>query len=217
MHPGRRPSRATLPRWEARPRYFGLLAVVFAAVASASGSDSRTHPSPFLPPPGDPSAAVAPAAAKDSLEFTGVIVTGQTVLLNLTDTQAKKSFWIGVGKSENGVEAVDYDRRQDAATLKVRGETKRLVMKQPVVVASSGTSAATVPIAPVVPLPPPSTPAEAEREARMLVSDLLEIGMQQRKAYEEAQRKAALEATKTNASALPIAPAQNAPGLVPQP
>jgi hypothetical protein len=90
-------------------------------------------------------------------------------------------------------------------------------MKQPVVVASSGTSAATVPIAPVVPLPPPSTPAEAEREARMLVSDLLEIGMQQRKAYEEAQRKAALEATKTNAAPLPVAPAQNAPGLVPQP
>ena len=30
-----------------------------------------------------------------------------------------------------------------------------------------------------------------EREARMLVSDLLEIGMQQRKAYEEAARKAA--------------------------
>jgi hypothetical protein len=51
----------------------------------------------------------------------------------------------------------------------------------------------------------------------MLVSDLLEIGMQQRKAYEEAQRKAALEATKTNAAPLPVAPAQNAPGLVPQP
>jgi hypothetical protein len=194
-----------------------MFAVFLAVIASASASDSRLHPSPFLPPPGDPSGPVASAAAKDSLEFTGVIVTGQTVLLNLTDTQAKKSFWIGVGKSENDVEAVDYDRRQDAAILKVRGETKRLVMKQPVVVASSGTSAATVPIAPVVPLPPPSTPAEAEREARMLVSDLLEIGMQQRKAYEEAQRKAALEATKTNAAPLPVTPAQNAPGLVPQP
>jgi hypothetical protein len=32
--------------------------------------------------------------------------------------------------------------------------------------------------------------AKQEREARMLVSDLLEIGMQQRKAYEEAQKKA---------------------------
>lgn len=43
--------------------------------------------------------------------------------------------------------------------------------------------------------PAPSTPqtaqAKAETDARMLVSDLLEIGMAQRKAYEEAQRKAA--------------------------
>ena len=217
MHPGHRASRAPLPRWEVRLCPLGMIAVLLAGLASVSASESRLHPSPFLPPPGDPSAPVTTAAAKDFLEFTGVIVTGKTVLLNLTDTQAKKSFWIGIGKSDNGVEAVDYDRRQDAATLKVRGETKRLVMKQPVVVASSGTSAATVPIAPVVPLPPPSTPAEAEREARMLVSDLLEIGMQQRKAYEEAQRKAALEATKTNAAPLPVAPAQSAPGLVPQP
>jgi hypothetical protein len=41
----------------------------------------------------------------------------------------------------------------------------------------------------------PSSPAEVqqkqETEARMLVSDLLEIGMAQRRAYEEAQRKAA--------------------------
>lgn len=45
--------------------------------------------------------------------------------------------------------------------------------------------------------PPPApgtaaaTQAKQETEARMLVSDLLEIGMAQRKAYEEAQRRAA--------------------------
>jgi hypothetical protein len=37
----------------------------------------------------------------------------------------------------------------------------------------------------------PETQVKQETEARMLVSDLLEIGMAQRKAYEEAQRKAA--------------------------
>ena len=37
----------------------------------------------------------------------------------------------------------------------------------------------------------PLTVARQEEEARMLVSDLLEIGMAQRKAYEEAQKKAA--------------------------
>ena len=39
--------------------------------------------------------------------------------------------------------------------------------------------------------PTPESQAKAETEARMLVSDLLEIGMAQRKAYEEAQRRAA--------------------------
>jgi hypothetical protein len=46
-----------------------------------------------------------------------------------------------------------------------------------------------------MPAPAPSGPmtpevqARQETEARMLVSDLLEIGMAQRRAYEEAQRK----------------------------
>lgn len=55
------------------------------------------------------------------------------------------------------------------------------------------------PAAPAATPPPakpetPATPeavAKAETEARMLVSDLLEIGMAQRKAYEEQQRKLA--------------------------
>ncbi len=41
----------------------------------------------------------------------------------------------------------------------------------------------------------PLTVARQEEEARMLVSDLLEIGMAQRKAYEEAQKKASAGAT----------------------
>jgi hypothetical protein len=56
--------------------------------------------------------------------------------------------------------------------------------------------AAVAPTTPTPPQPPPPTPgsiAHQEQEARMLVSDLLEIGMAQRKAYEEAQKKAALE------------------------
>jgi hypothetical protein len=48
-------------------------------------------------------------------------------------------------------------------------------------------AAATAPAQPAVPL----TIARQEEEARMLVSDLLEIGMAQRKAYEEKQKKAA--------------------------
>jgi len=176
-------------------RFPAVLSLFTGAVWSGIvAAEPVLHQSPFLPAPGQTTAA--PVAAPGTHEFTGVIITGKTVLINLTDTQARRSFWIQVGKSEDGVEALDYDRKTDAATVRLRGETRRLVLKQPAVVASSGTTVATVQVAPSVPLPPPSTPAEAEREARMLVSDLLEIGMQQRKAYEEAQRKASAEAAR---------------------
>jgi hypothetical protein len=57
------------------------------------------------------------------------------------------------------------------------------------------------------PEPPakPNAVARQEEEARMLVSDLLEIGMAQRKAYEEAQKKAA--ATETEKASTTPAPA----------
>jgi hypothetical protein len=65
-------------------------------------------------------------------------------------------------------------------------------------VAMAGNSASTPEAPPPAkPSPAPSGPvtpemqARQETEARMLVSDLLEIGMAQRRAYEEAQRKAA--------------------------
>lgn len=73
--------------------------------------------------------------------------------------------------------------------------------------ATVGTPAptATPPAAPTVPL----TIARQEEEARMLVSDLLEIGMAQRKAYEEKQRQLA---DPNAAPPTPPPPAQPAPG-----
>ena len=56
--------------------------------------------------------------------------------------------------------------------------------------AASGPTTLTDPAKPAAPVVAP-TIARQEEEARMLVSDLLEIGMAQRKAYEEAQKKAA--------------------------
>lgn len=64
------------------------------------------------------------------------------------------------------------------------------------------------------PPPAPGSPAEIQKkqetEARMLVSDLLEIGMAQRRAYEEAQRKASEGGTQptTSTDATQPAPAQ---------
>lgn len=172
-----------------------LAVPLLAALAAGLGAaEPVLRESPFLPAAG---AATPAAAAPEAHEFTGVIVSGAGVLVNLTDTQARRSVWIAVGKTVDGIEVLEYDRKADAVSVRLKGgELKRLALRQPAVAATSGATVATVAVAPVVPLPPPATPQEAEREARMLVSDLLEIGMQQRKAYEEAQRKAALEAAR---------------------
>lgn len=50
------------------------------------------------------------------------------------------------------------------------------------------------------PIVPVTTREDQEREARMLVSDLMEIGMRQRKAYEEAQKKAKADQQAAKAS-----------------
>jgi hypothetical protein len=56
----------------------------------------------------------------------------------------------------------------------------------------AGMTISSAPSAPAAAETPETTRVRQETEARMLVSDLLEIGMAQRKAYEDAQRKAAL-------------------------
>lgn len=75
----------------------------------------------------------------------------------------------------------------------------------PVALAPAPLTAAGASPAPAAPRPPPPVPgsvAHQEQEARMLVSDLLEIGMAQRKAYEEAQKKA----TQSGGDSTPAAP-----------
>lgn len=81
-------------------------------------------------------------------------------------------------------------------------------------VSAAAPAPSSAPAAASTPPPVPDTPqAKQETEARMLVSDLLEIGMAQRKAYEEAQRKAAEGNAQNPATATPAAP----PNPVPSP
>ncbi len=182
-----------------------VAAILLASVCCAHANEPRRKQSPFLPPE---TPAATPAAARPTHEFTGVIVAGNSVLVNIADVQSKRSFWIMVGQSSDGIDALSYDGKTENIVVRAAGQTKTLTLKKPVVAAHSGPVVATVAVAPTIPLPPPSTPAEAEREARMLVSDLLEIGIAQRKAYEEAQRKAAAEAAARKA-APPNSPANS--------
>ncbi len=178
-------------------RFACMLAVAMAGVAGASAQELPRN-SPFLPP-----AAVSGSAAVSSkYQLSGMIVKGKDTLISVTRLSDKQSFWIPIGSTVNDVTAISYNADLDQATVRANGETLTLPLSKPVVQAPGAVSAsaATVASAEAAPVPTPPLPSLAsappevqEREARMLVTDLLEIGQQQRKAYEEAQKKAAAD------------------------
>lgn len=194
-----------------------LAPFTFAVVALTSLAHAGPGDSPFLPPAG--AAAAAANSPAENLEFAGWNSVGGKTYISIYDKQAKKSRWILVGGTEGGLSVLAYDPRREQVVIKSGDIQKTLTLRKsngagtgpaPVALlpAASGFAA---PASPVVnnfqPPPPPSsaaleptakppadpkpqTVARQEEEARMLVSDLLEIGMAQRKAYEEAQKKA---------------------------
>jgi len=149
----------------------------------------------------------------DSIDFAGVSTVGNRTMINLYDKVQKRSFWVEAGKATGDLTVTKYDSAHDQITVKSHGAQKVLPLRPPSAVVN-GTTAA--PAAAPTPVVAPSAPAggltsstqtlsqaRQEEEARMLVSDLLEIGMAQRKAYEEAQRR--------QAAGLPPHPTSQAP------
>jgi len=173
------------------------LALTMAGAACASAAELPVN-SPFLPP----SAVSGSAAVSAKYQLSGMIVTGKDTLISITRLSDRQSFWIPLGSTVNEVTALSYNADQDEATVRAHGETLNLPLSKPLVTAPVARSAAAVTVAasaaaPALSPPLPSLasapPEVQEREARMLVTDLLEIGQQQRKAYEEAQKKAAAD------------------------
>lgn len=78
-----------------------------------------------------------------------------------------------------------------AATTPAVAAGEQIVITPGTGAGQAGVTISAAPAAPAAAESPEATRIRQETEARMLVSDLLEIGMAQRKAYEEAQRKAA--------------------------
>jgi len=150
--------------------------------------------SPFLPAAGDPAAAAVGA----KYQLGGIIMKGADIMVSVTRMSDKQSFWIPVGGTVNEITVLGCNADRDEATIQANGERLSLTLRKSVVQSGTGSAApATAMPAATPPLPPPVGPPEVqEREARMLVTDLLEIGQQHRKAYEEAQRKAAAEKKK---------------------
>ena len=192
--------------------FFRSHILVCATVAAiAVGTVSAETPNPF----GQAGTGPSTATQGDSLEFAGVSTIGSKTMINLYDPQAKHGFWVQEGKSSDGVTVVKYDAAHDQVTVRRHGAEKTLPLRAPGPVVNGPASAPpiapsvapTEPAGPVAPAPAPAaapasspndpaanTPqarAKQEEEARMLVSDLLEIGIAQRKAYEDAQRRAA--------------------------
>jgi hypothetical protein len=216
-----------------RPGFYAVcsLTVIDRVLAQAS----LPKDSPFTPA----AAAPIVNAAAEPYEFAAVNTIGQKTSVYIFDKQVKKGRWILIGETVNGIVAKSYDATREAVAVRIGGQDKVLtlrrpgngpvsggpaaapnpawnipptigpVMAEPVVLAPAPAAVAVVTPAPTVPASP-AVIAKQEQEARMLVSDLLEIGMAQRKAYEEAQKKAAtptpaapaapVEATKTAAN-----------------
>lgn len=164
--------------------------------------------SPFVQAGGG-SAAGAKAGAPEAFELAGVSVSSAATQVCIFDAQAKRSRWIAVGATADRIQVVSYDAKSERAVIRVDGVQRELGLRRATVASlnppptwtNNRTAPAAVimpsPAAPGPPAPTPPTPAKLaqiqkeEREARMLVSDLLDISIQQRKAYEEAQKKAA--------------------------
>jgi hypothetical protein len=166
-----------------RPSFLFPVALLLIPSAHAQvPSASLVRSSPFLP---SGSEAGLPASTPSNFELVGVIATSRHTLVGITDRNTHRSFWIPVGKSAEGIEVVSCNPHDDRAVVRINGELQTLAMHAS---APQATAAVNTPVA-VQPAPPSGPQAQQEQEARMLVSDLMDISIQQRKAYEESQRK----------------------------
>ncbi len=184
-----------------------LCCAIGAAVLPQAG---RAGDSPFVQGAGG-AAGTAAGGPPEAYELAGASVTDGGIQVCVFDTQAKKSRWIAVGSTADKIQVVSYDPRTERAVIRVDGSQREVGLRHARVASggaptvrsarqpsasftSNPAPAAPQPLAGIQPPPPPpgktAEMLKEEREARMLVSDLLDISMQQRKAYEEAQKKA---------------------------
>ncbi len=160
-------------------------------------------PSPFHPP--GPATEPTTTGAPATFEFTGWVKAGAKTMVCVTHVPEQRSRWIAVGEQADGLKVISHDASAQRIVIQQGGQQHTLSLKRSTPRPENAAVAEAAPMpmplpAPVageplpvaqVAQPVPTTTEEKEREARMLVSDLLEIGMIQRKAYEDAQRQAA--------------------------
>jgi hypothetical protein len=166
---------------------FRLVVLVFAAACLLLSGTESQDASPFLPPDTGRAAPVSvPAPTLTNLQFASVLSFGREVLISVYDVRTNEGVWIPVGGEAQGIRIVTYDPENEEVTVLSAGVTARLKLRE----------AQFVGVGIFRPLPTleqeygrPLTVEEEETEARMLVSDLLEIGMEERARQRELRRK----------------------------
>jgi hypothetical protein len=166
--------------------------------------------SPFTPAATTP-AVPAPVPSLARWELIGILGTREAPAVRLMDRSLNAGAWVKVGETFGDVRLVAADLDAGTATVQFGDARLKLSIRASAVAAgtatavSGGSGAAPTAESPGgnAGMVPPAAAAEyaaadargkqaiEEREARMLVSDLLEISMIQRKAYEEKQIEAA--------------------------
>src|SRR6185436_20565272 len=94
----------------ARIAFVPLLFAV--ALHAAEKTTALPKSSPFGAPGAPP---VAAADATERIEFAGVSAVGKKTDLIFYDKTAKKSHWIGLGETKEGIAVVTYDERREQA------------------------------------------------------------------------------------------------------
>ena len=193
-----------------------ILAILAAVSTGFAGTESLRERSPFVPPSA-PRQADAGANALSTIELTGILSVGGKPQFSVRDTSTGRSFWLGLGETQEGLTARSYDEAASSVVIEGRGARRNIVIREarvttaapspPVVTAQPPQQSSTGPqvvTGTAQPAVQPSakkqaqaqlkdakgrTNEEAERDARLLVSDLMELSIQERKRYEENQRR----------------------------
>jgi len=180
-----------------RPRT--SIACVFLALLSlgkaggASAQDTLAKESPFLPP--GTAAGRGGEGSGAAYQLAGGSVTSRGSEVCIYDVGGRRSRWIGVGEADGGFQVVSYDSDADRAVVRIDGVQQTLELRKAASPANAVAFNSFVPapayITGPAPRPLSAEAARKQREARMLVADLMDIGMRERQANEEAERRAA--------------------------
>jgi len=200
-------------------RGVSILIVLALAGPILGGVESLRERSPFIPASVVPEGAGGNALS--GLELTGILSVGGKLQFSVRDTGTGRSVWLGIGETQDGLTVRSYEEGSGSVVIEGRGSSRSLVLREARVATAQPVPIAVMPSQPgpivvmpsqpqgggtpkpvvLIPATPPGqllagpaqpkTTAQAERDARLLVSDLMEISIQERKRYEERMKRQA--------------------------